>query len=921
MEMIGCWFWITIIENFKHMIRRYLFFLFFPVLMFSCQDKQEVYMFSTFREPATEGLYLAYSLDGYQWNDLGGPYLVPEVGNQKVMRDPSVVKGPDGTFHMVWTSSWQGDSGFGYASSKDLVHWSDQKFIPVMAHEPATVNVWAPELFYDDESGQYIIIWASTIPFRFEKGMEEERNNHRMYYTTTKDFETFSETKLFIDPGFSIIDAVIVKRDQNDYVLVLKDNTRPNRNLKVAFGFSPLGPYSNISEPFTVQFTEGPTVLRIKDEYLIYFDAYRSKNYGAVRTRDFKTFEDISDSISLPEGHKHGTIFKADMKILKAIQKGKEAQEQKLDTIRYTGHTLNNVDYHHGQLSNAVGVHNIQVLRANREQPEFAENYGWTYNHAPMLAYWNNTFYLQYLSDPVGEHIPPGQTFLSTSEDGYAWSRPVPLFPPYKIPDGTTKEGEEGAAKDLYAVMHQRNGFYVFEASRLLTFGYYGISLHERDSPNDGKGIGRVVREIYRDGTFGPIYFIRYNKGWNAGNTDYPFFRESRDTGFVKACMEVLDNPLMMQQWNEESDRDDPLIPMNEEYKAFCYYHLPDGRVVGLWKHALTAMSLDEGKNWTKPIRAPGFVNSNAKIWGQRTSDGRYATVYNPSDFRWPLAISVSEDGLEYRNLLLVNGEITTMRYGGNYKSYGPQYVRGILEGNGTPPDGNLWVTYSMNKEDIWVSSIAVPVTDTIIQHVDEVFEEMKEGTELDSWNIYSPQWARVEMTEDTDGSRALLVSDRDPFDYAKAERKFPGSKAVEVEFVVSPAQNDHGLLHVELQDRKGMPALRLIFDSDGRMKHKAGYRFRNIMNYDPDREYKIKIEAWTHNRFYNIYVDGEQKTSGLFFQPVHYLDKITFRSGEIRRFPDADTPTDQKFDIRQNGPPVQEARYFIKYLKTRTIE
>ncbi|MBQ4249339.1 MAG: class I tRNA ligase family protein, partial [Clostridia bacterium] len=32
---------------------------------------------------------------------------------------------------------------------------------------------------------------------------EDEYNNHRLYYTTTKDFKTFGETKLLIDPGFS----------------------------------------------------------------------------------------------------------------------------------------------------------------------------------------------------------------------------------------------------------------------------------------------------------------------------------------------------------------------------------------------------------------------------------------------------------------------------------------------------------------------------------------------------------------------------------------------------------------------------------------------------------------------------------------------------------------------------------------------
>ena len=575
------------------------------------------------------------------------------------------------------------------------------------------------------------------------------------------------------------------------------------------------------------------------------------------------------------------------------------------------------MDYHHGQLSPATGVHNIQVLRANREFPAYAEDFGWTYNHAPMLAYWNGKFYLQYLSNPVGEHIAPGQTLITSSTDGYRWDKPVPVFPPYKIPDGTTKEGHEGSAKNLFAVMHQRMGFYVSDSDRLLTFGYYGICLDPKDSPNDGKGIGRVVREIYRDGSFGPVYFIRYNKGWNKDNTDYPTYTESDDPGFVSACEEVLQNPLLLQQWNEESDRDDPLIPLNEEYKAFSYYHLPDGRVVGLWKHALTAMSLDEGKSWTRPVRAPGFVNSNAKIWGQQTSDGRFVTVYNPSDFRWPLALSVSDDGLEYKNLLLVNGEITTMRYGGNYKSYGPQYVRGILEGNGEPPDGNIWVTYSMNKEDIWVSSIPVPVTEQLTEKVIEIFDEMEPGKELNYWNIYSPVWARVMMGSHIDGSRALVLTDKDLFDYAKAERKFPLTDAVAIEFSLTTGQNDKGLLHIELQNSKGTPALRIILDSDGYMKFKSGYRFRNIMSYKPDEEYKIRIEAWTGNRFYNVYVNDEKRVSGLFFAPVHFLDKITFRTGEIRRFPDPDTPTDQDFDVIQDGSPTEEARYYIKYLKT----
>jgi hypothetical protein len=589
-------------------------------------------------------------------------------------------------------------------------------------------------------------------------------------------------------------------------------------------------------------------------------------------------------------------------------------------TIRYTGNTLVNADYHHGQLSPVVGVHNIQVFRANREHPAMAEGSGWTYNHAPMLAYWNNKFYLEYLSDSISESVAPGQTLLLTSKDGYNWGKPVIVFPPYKIPDGTEKETEKDGklvAHNLYSVMHQRMGFYVSAKNRLLVLAYYGISMNDRDAPNDGKGIGRVVREAYPDGHYGPIYFIHYNSAWNEKNTSYPFYTTSKDKGFVEACKELMSKPLMMQQWNEESDKNDPLIPITKDYKAFCFYHLPDGRVVGLWKYALTSISNDEGKTWPTPVRAPKFVNANAKIWGQRTSDGRYVTVYNPSEFRWPLALSVSENGLDYSNLLLVQGEISTMRYGGRFKSYGPQYVRGIVEGNGTPPGQNFWVTYSMNKEDIWIAEIPVPIRDNVDQQVNDIFDQMAEGSELNTWNIYSPLWAPVKIEKMKDGIRNLVLRDWDKFDFAKAERVFPSAKKLSVEFSLVTSQNDKGLLQIELQDTKGTAAIRVVLDSTGSCKTKSGYRFSNVMKYKANEQYDFKISFDTETRFYTVNVNGKE-TRGLFFAPVESLTRIVFRTGDRRYFPNAETPSEQTFDVPQAGEKDQMAEFYIKYLKTK---
>lgn len=288
--------------------------------LFACRSRKEVYMFTSFREPGKDGLHFLYSYDGYNWDSLPNSFLTPVVGKDKIMRDPSIAKGPDGTFHLVWTTSWKGDKGFGYTSSPDLQHWKPQQFIPVMEHEPTTVNVWAPELYYDEDEKQFIIIWASCIPGRFEKGIEEETNNHRMYYTVTKDFKTFSPAKLFLDPGFSVIDAVIVKTGLQEYTLVLKDNTRNERDLKVATANHPLGPYSTASAAFTGKLTEGPTVFKHDKEWLIYYDDYGNKRYGAVSTTDFHNFKGITGQITVPTGHKHGTVFKVRRKILDQIK-------------------------------------------------------------------------------------------------------------------------------------------------------------------------------------------------------------------------------------------------------------------------------------------------------------------------------------------------------------------------------------------------------------------------------------------------------------------------------------------------------------------------------------------------------------------------------------------------------------------------
>ena len=135
--------------------------LLLPLLLADATCAGDPWLFSYFRNNGEDGLHMAASEDGLRWRVLHGgkSLLTPKVGESKLMRDPSITRGPDGTFHMVWTTSWEGRS-LGYASSKNLVNWTVQRVIPNTL-EGEIVNSWAPELVYDAPSKEFVMVWVN----------------------------------------------------------------------------------------------------------------------------------------------------------------------------------------------------------------------------------------------------------------------------------------------------------------------------------------------------------------------------------------------------------------------------------------------------------------------------------------------------------------------------------------------------------------------------------------------------------------------------------------------------------------------------------------------------------------------------------------------------------------------------------------
>jgi hypothetical protein len=293
---------------------------------FASAQGGKVYLFSYFKSNGEDGLHLAYSRDGLTWTALKSDksFITPVVGVSKLMRDPCILRAVDRTFHMVWTAGWT-ERGIGYASSEDLIKWSDQKYIGVMNREPTAMNCWAPELAYDDKGKCFVIFWSTTITGSFPETQSQgdSKYNHRIYCTTTKDFNSFTETMLFYDPGFNVIDATIVKEGK-EFIMFLKDETvvPPQKNIKIARSNHLYGPFGKASGPITGNYwAEGPTAIKLNGEWMVYFDKYRDRKYGAVRSADLNRWEDISDKITLPLGARHGTVLEINEKILGLLLK------------------------------------------------------------------------------------------------------------------------------------------------------------------------------------------------------------------------------------------------------------------------------------------------------------------------------------------------------------------------------------------------------------------------------------------------------------------------------------------------------------------------------------------------------------------------------------------------------------------------
>ncbi|WP_193605189.1 immunoglobulin-like domain-containing protein [Nocardioides dongkuii] len=318
----------------------------------------EGYAFAYFAGESTdegESIYFAASKgnDPLEYDELndGDPVLESAYGTTG-LRDPFIIRSPEGDRFFLLATDLKAypEVDFGEAQetgskyveiweSTDLVTWSEQRHVKVSSDFAG--NTWAPEAFYDEEAGEYVVFWASALyPTTETTGRDINTQYQRMMYATTRDFVTFSEPQVWVDvrrgAGRGIIDATVV-RDGDMFYRILKDEAsmtpRQERSTELRATVTGSLPTTTTTpgwqlvkervgvgqpNPWGGTFTngEGPTMFpdnEVPGRWYLFIDQpsyHGGQGYLAFRTDDLASgsWTSVPDA-DLPSSPRHGTVI------------------------------------------------------------------------------------------------------------------------------------------------------------------------------------------------------------------------------------------------------------------------------------------------------------------------------------------------------------------------------------------------------------------------------------------------------------------------------------------------------------------------------------------------------------------------------------------------------------------------------------
>lgn len=293
------------------------------------------YLFVHFKEKRTpdgEQVYFALSRDGFHWETVndGNPVLWSYQGDKGV-RDFTITRTHEGRFVILATdlslaygmpnqyeNSWAKISRNGSKclvmwQSDDLIHWIDQKMLPL--GDDRFGCLWAPDIIYDKESGDYIVHWSSSH-------IRNDFGPKAIFYSRTRDFESFSEPQLLYakEDGGPVIDSAMYE-ENGVYYCFLKSEGNPSSIILVRSDHV-TGPFVRVAEfdksmaELEAGKYEAPTAFVTADgRWCLMLDFYgcsaEGQGYVPFLADSLASghFVRSDASFSFPYGFKHGTVL------------------------------------------------------------------------------------------------------------------------------------------------------------------------------------------------------------------------------------------------------------------------------------------------------------------------------------------------------------------------------------------------------------------------------------------------------------------------------------------------------------------------------------------------------------------------------------------------------------------------------------
>lgn len=292
------------------------------------------YLFIYFPANDNENIYYAISNDGYNFTAMNGGKRVvaaDTVALKKGLRDPHILRAPDGYFYMVNTDmksaeGWSSNRGMVLMRSKDLVNWTHST-----VHFPDkykgtnfanVTRVWAPETIWDkdyqnaDGSKGRLMIYFSlltndgTIPY------------DKVYYLYANDdfTDVLGKPTYFFDRGSATIDMDIVYNDNDGLYHAFFKNEGDGGICKTTAKTltAPAGKEgSQWSKPSgtlqqTKEAVEGAGVFKLinQDSWILMYDCYMNGHYQFTSSPDLTNFTFVQDTkMAGAFTPRHGTVL------------------------------------------------------------------------------------------------------------------------------------------------------------------------------------------------------------------------------------------------------------------------------------------------------------------------------------------------------------------------------------------------------------------------------------------------------------------------------------------------------------------------------------------------------------------------------------------------------------------------------------